>query len=298
MAAQQVAQASEDQVWRRGAWLGLATAAAVVALRLVAWFLTHSLAVLADTVDPLLNLAAATVTLFVLHSARRPADDVHPFGYRALEHVAVGAQGALALAGAGVVAWAAVHQWQAAVPVRLTVTAGVVFVASIALNAIVGRWQLLTGRRIGSPALRAAGRHAQLDAAVGLAVLVHLFVNSYQHHPWLDAGLGLVILGWVAVHALRLLRVAASGLIETARPVAYPRAEAALEALLDDEIVGFHDLRCRDSGGYTYADFHIQFAPGTTLERAHELTTTAELAVQQAIGRCDAIGHLETAAEV
>ncbi len=274
--------------------LAVATALVVLVLRLVTWWLTGSLAVLADTLDPLLNLAAAALTLFGVLSARRPADDEHPYGHRALEHLVVGVQGALALTGVGVVGAAAWYQLRSGQPVTPTVPALILFALSLLANALVARRQRSAGQECASPAMLAAADHARIDVMVGVGVLANLVLAGVYRLVWLDLLVSAVVVTLVLRHALALLRRAALGLLDTSPARAHARAVEALVGQERGALLGHHDVRCRDAGGYTFVDFHVQFAEGTSLEQAHRLAEEAEAAVEAAVGFCDATAHIET----
>lgn len=283
---------------RRAATIGVVVAAAVVLLRLAAWWLTRSLAVLADAIDPLLNLLAAVVTAAGVVAGRRPADEEHPFGHRKLEFVVVGFQGAMVLSGAVVVGYAAWWQTTSNVPVRPTTAAVGLFLVSIVVNAALGRYSLAVGVRHGSPALRAAGRHARFDSLVGLGVLANLCLVWAAGWSWLDPLVSAVLITVIVAGAARMLHRAVLGLTDSASPEVQERARRALEQCLGGELIGFHDVRCRDGGGSTFIDFHLQFSAGTSLDRAHAIGERTESVVEAAIGDADATAHLEPDSEL
>ncbi|NUQ00980.1 MAG: cation diffusion facilitator family transporter, partial [Armatimonadetes bacterium] len=232
---------------RRASLLNLAIAALVLGLRLLAFALTRSTAILADAVEPVFNIAAAAVTGFGVLASRQPADELHPFGHRKLEFVVVGFHGAMVLGGAMVVALAGVWQLYAAVPVQPTTPALVLFLVSILANAYLGRRLLEIGERHGSPALRAAGRHARFDVLIALAVVVNLVVVGLSQWHWLDPLVSLVMVVVIGHGAVRLLRRAALGLMDTAPSAVREEADRLLQSALDGELIGYHDLRCRDA---------------------------------------------------
>ena len=50
-------------------------------------------------------------------------------------------------------------------------------------------------------------------------------------------------------------------------------------------MVGFHKLRARRAGSARHIDLHLQFAPGTSLERAHAVAHELQAAVRREIPR-------------
>ena len=69
--------------------------------KFIAWFLTHSDAVLTDALESIINIIAAAIGLFSLTVAARPRDENHPYGHGKIEFLSVGFEGgAIFLAGA------------------------------------------------------------------------------------------------------------------------------------------------------------------------------------------------------
>ena len=67
----------------------------VMALKVLAWGLTGSLALMSDALESLVNLATAIAVIVALRVARRPADDNHPFGHHKAEFFSAVLEGVL-----------------------------------------------------------------------------------------------------------------------------------------------------------------------------------------------------------
>ena len=72
----------------------------------------------------------------------------------------------------------------------------------------------------------------------------------------------------------------------------------AIESYPGPEVIGYHKLRSRRGGSARYIDLHVQFAPGTTLERAHRIAHELQDAIRQRIRSVDVLVHLEPAGNV
>jgi divalent metal cation (Fe/Co/Zn/Cd) transporter len=71
------------------------------------------------------------------------------------------------------------------------------------------------------------------------------------------------------------------------------RIEAAIDGHGAAEVIGHHRLRARRAGSRRYIDLHVQFARGTTLERAHQLSHELQRAIGSKVGGADVLIHLE-----
>src|SRR5476651_1625878 len=82
--------------------LSLGVALVLVGVKIWAWLLTGSIAMLTSAADGLVDVMASMVTLIGVFYAQRPADKGHRYGHGKSEAVAAFVQ-ALLLGGAGVV---------------------------------------------------------------------------------------------------------------------------------------------------------------------------------------------------
>ena len=62
---------------------------------------------------------------------------------------------------------------------------------------------------------------------------------------------------------------------------------------MGDEVVGYHDLRARHVGNTHQVDLHVQFADGTSLRRAHEISHQLQGAMMQVLPGTTVLVHLE-----
>jgi divalent metal cation (Fe/Co/Zn/Cd) transporter len=63
------------------AWTALITAIALVALKITAWVLTGSIALLSSAIDGLVDTVSTVVTFIGVRYAQRPPDSDHRFGH-------------------------------------------------------------------------------------------------------------------------------------------------------------------------------------------------------------------------
>ena len=69
----------------------------------------------------------------------------------------------------------------------------------------------------------------------------------------------------------------------------------AIASYAGPEVVGFHKLRGRRAGSARHIDLHLQFAGGTTLERAHQIAHELQDDIRARVRGADVLVHLEPA---
>ena len=97
---------------------------------------------------------------------------------------------------------------------------------------------------------------------------------------------------------VRILMRSSRVLVDEALPADELAAvRAAIEGHDAPEVTGFHKLRARRAGSHRYIDLHVQFAEGTTLSRAHELSHELQGAIGGRLRGADVLIHLEPESE-
>ena len=71
----------------RVAIAAVVVAVVVMAIKLVAWIVTDSDAILSDALEALVNVAASLMALGAIRIAHRPADATHPYGHGRIEFI-------------------------------------------------------------------------------------------------------------------------------------------------------------------------------------------------------------------
>src|SRR5512143_1472434 len=92
----------------RYAWLSIGAAVTTIGLKTVAYLLTHSVGLLSDALESIVNLVGALMALAMLTLAARPADEEHAYGHTKAEYFSSGVEGALILLAAVSIAATAV----------------------------------------------------------------------------------------------------------------------------------------------------------------------------------------------
>lgn len=83
-----------NTVKRLALW-GIPLAFGVMGLKLVAWWVTGSVALLSDGLESSVNVVAAIVAFAAITYAAKPADKTHPFGHHKAEYLSAVLEGVL-----------------------------------------------------------------------------------------------------------------------------------------------------------------------------------------------------------
>jgi cation diffusion facilitator family transporter len=175
----------------------------------------------------------------------------------------------------------------------LGVGIAVVAVAA-ATNLVVSSYLARTGRETGSAALGANAADLRTDAFVSLGVLTSLIAIKLTGARWIDPVVGLLVAGAISMTGVRILLDSGRRLADETLPEdELAQIRKVIESSLGDEIVGFHDLRARHVGSQHQVDFHLQFATGTSLERAHKMSHDLQDEIVKRLPGTTVLVHLE-----
>ncbi len=222
-----VASASPE-ARRRALLIALAANASFLVVQVVAGIAADSLALLADSVHMLSDVAALVIALLALRLAAVPASARHTYGLVRAE-VLSGLINAVMLVGASIVivieAWGRIDSPREVDGALVMIVAAAGFVVNGASAWAVGR---VSGRNLN---LRGAFWHLAADALGSLGVLVAGFAVVVWGADWADAAVSLGIVALIAVSAFGLLRDATAVLLESTPPgLVVGDVEAAIAA--------------------------------------------------------------------
>jgi len=263
--------------------LSVAVAIATIALKGLAWWWTGSVALAADALESLVNLAGALFALAMLTLAAQPPDEEHPYGHGKAEYFSGGFEGVLIFAaGLGIMAGAVerlLHPQaldQLGIGVALTIV-------STAMNGGLALAMLRKARALRSMALEADARHLITDVWTSAGVLVGLAGVRLTGWQWLDSAAALVVAVNVLREGVHLLQRAGSGLMDEALDAdALARIEAALEPFRRQS-VRFDHLSTRAAGQRCFVEMHMHAPADWTLGRAAAMRGDVERALIEAL---------------
>jgi cation diffusion facilitator family transporter len=255
-------------------------ACAVLALKLGAWALTGSVALFADALESVVNIAAAAAALVAIRLSALPPDANHPYGHTKAEYFSAVLEGALIVVAAIII----LHQaWGAVFAPRAPEQAAMGLLVSVVATAINAAWATVLfrqGRRANSPALVADGRHLVSDVITSLGVVVGVGAVALTGILWLDPLLAALTALNILWSGSRLVRESVGGLMDEAvEPGLLARIRTAVSTHADGAIEA-HDLRTRHAGRITFIEFHLVVPGSMSVDGAHAICDRIEAALK------------------
>lgn len=289
-----VSHAAAASARLRAGWVSLAAGTAICAGKFAAAGLTGSTALFSDALEAIVNVVAAGLLLVALVVAARPADRDHPYGHGKVEFFSAGVEGALIAVAALLIvfeaAWSLVRGPKLAqLDLGLALSAGLA-----AANAALGLYLVRTGRRHGSDALVADGRHVLADVFTTVGVLVGLAAVRLTGFVALDPLIAIAVALAILRTGYRLLRGAVGGLMDEADPTLLAPICEALERRREDAWIDVHELRTFRSGSVQHTDLHLAVPRYLDADALHAVSERVRATVLGATGRAgDVFVHFD-----
>ncbi len=275
---------------RLATYASVATAGSLVAVKLGAWWLTHSVSLLSTLVDSLLDVAASMINLFAIRTALIPADYDHRFGHGKAEPLAALGQSAF-IGGSAVFLLLEVSQ-RFLEPREIEATnVGIIvmFVSIIATLALL-KFQKYVVRETGSLVIEANALNFTVDVLVNASVIVALILVSQFGWLLADPIFGLAIGAYILWSAWTLMRSSLDMLMD--RELADDERAKISRIILDNkEVRGIHDLRTRSSGRQIFIQCHVELDGEMSLAAAHIVTDRIETLVSESFPNAEILFH-------
>ncbi|MGV8938942.1 MAG: cation diffusion facilitator family transporter [Allorhizobium sp.] len=282
---------------QRLAFWGIPLSFAVMGLKLVAWWVTGSVALLSDGMESTVNVVAAFIAYFVIRYAQKPADSGHPFGHHKAEYLSAVLEGVLIVVAALLIVEAAVgHLSDPHLPDAPVLGLAINGLAAV-INAVWAVTLIRIGRAHRSPALLADGQHIMSDVVTSGGVFIGLVLAIVTGYAILDPLMAMLVALNILYQGWKVISHSVGGLMDQA--VEFSEESAIKQAIAQNAggSLGAHDLRTRRAGSATFVAFDLVVPAGMSVSEAHTICDRLEAAVMAAQPGAVVTVHVEPESE-
>ncbi len=285
-----------DTIRRLALW-GIPLSLGVMGLKMLAWWLTGSVALLSDGLESLVNVVAAFIAFFVIRYAQKPADHDHPFGHHKAEYLSAVTEGVMIVVAALMIVQEAIGHLANPQPMQAPVLGlAINFVAGV-INGIWALTLIRAGRTYRSPALMADGQHIMSDVYTSIGVLIGLLLALGTGHPIFDPVLAILVAINILYQGWKVISTSIDGLMDKA---VLPEEENIIKDAIArnaEGSLGVHDLKTRRAGAVTFVDFHMVVPAAMPVREAHRICDRLEDAIRAIHAGAEITIHVEPEGE-
>ncbi|MBK7342209.1 MAG: cation transporter [Saprospiraceae bacterium] len=249
-------------------------------VKVAAWYMTNSVAILTDALESTVNVFSAALGLYSLWLASKPRDANHPYGHGKVEFLSAAVEGTLIGVAGGMIIWEAVHRLLVHEPVsHLDLGLLLVGIAG-GFNFLVGMIAKRAGQRNHSIALASSGRHLLSDAYSTGGLIIGLALMLVTGYSWIDATVAIVFGVIILVTGYRILRKSIAGIMDEADEALFSQIDRPSESSQTGCVVDIHNLRIIKYGSILHIDCHLTVPWYFHVQQAHEEVDALEKTVQ------------------
>jgi cation diffusion facilitator family transporter len=257
---------------------------ALFALKLAAYFVTHSVAILTDALESTVNVATGIWGLYSLQLAAAPGDKNHPYGHGKVEFITATIEGLLiALAGVFVIIEALSRYGHHSMPNSLDL--GMVLVG---LSAIFNYWlgyrAIKQGQKNHSLQLQSTGKHLQSDSYTTVGLVLGLALIRITGWPFLDVAIAIILSVMLIVTGYKIIRQSISGIMDEADISLLNEAITHFNSQRRANWVDLHNLRIIKYGHKLHFDCHLTVPWFFNVNQAHDETAALEQSIRERFG--------------
>lgn len=275
----QRAALSPDKIRNRAAWLSAIASIVIFTLKMVAYRMTGSTAILSDALESIVNVLAAVVALFVIRFAAQPADEDHPYGHGKAEYFSSTLEGGMIFFAAIMIIAEAVQALLSHEPTQ-KLEMGLLIVGGAALvNLVLGLYLRRVGTNYKSEALKASGEHVLSDVLTTAGVMVGLGLVLLTGLQWLDPVIAMLVGLHLAYAGFKIVRESLGGLLDQQDLGSLEQLAGAMEKNRVPGVINIHHLRVIRSGRFHHVDAHMVVPEYWDVSQVHSMTSTFEAAV-------------------
>lgn len=269
------------------AYLSLGLSILIFIIKLLAYFLTRSVAIYSDAMESIVNIISATIALIGLRISLKPPDKEHPYGHTKVEYVISIVEAAFILCAAGSILWKAFWAFVKPQPIEKIREGIFLLLFASFINGFISLIAYTQGKRENSPILVSHAKHIFTDVLTTLGVLLSLIFVVFLNLPILDpliaflVGLNILYMGY------KIIQDSINCLIDVSLP---QEKIASIKNIIDEtiknhpqklEIHDIHNFKTRRAGRKGFVEFHLIVSGNMSVKSAHDICDEIEKKISE-----------------
>jgi cation diffusion facilitator family transporter len=239
-------------------------------VKLAAWYITGSIAILTDALESIVNVVAGLIGVYSLYVSAKPKDRDHPYGHGKAEFVSAAVEGVMIATAGVLIIYKAVkslinpHELE-----KLDYGLVLVAVAAV-INYITGTICVRTGKKNNSLALISSGKHLQSDTWTTLGIIVGLILLLFTGLTWIDSAVAILVSMVLIFTGYKIIRSSLAGIMDETDTELLEKLVNTLNANRRVNWVDLHNLRIIKYGSRLHLDCHLTVPWYLNVHEAHE----------------------------
>jgi cation diffusion facilitator family transporter len=225
-------------------------------IKIVAYYLTHSVAILTDALESIVNIVAGFLGVYTLSISARPKDKDHPYGHGKVEFLSAAIEGTLIIITALFIIYGAIKNITNAQQVSKLDIGLLLMIITAIINYIVGYRTIAIGKKNNVLPLVATGNHLLSDTYTTIGIVVGL-VLYFTNIFWIDSAVAILFSILILYTGYKIIRSSIAGIMDEADEELLHKIIVKLNDNKKVHWIDLHNLRIIKYGSVLHLDAHL-----------------------------------------
>lgn len=253
-------------------------------IKVIAWLMTDSVAILTDALESTVNVVAGLIGVYSLNVSAKPRDSDHPYGHGKAEFLSAAVEGTLIVLAGTFIIYEAVKNFIHPHTIQ-QLDFGILLIGITGvINYLTGVVCIRTGKKNHSMALVASGKHLLTDTYTTAGIIIGLVLLYFTELWWIDSVVALLFAFIIMITGYRIIRSSVSGIMDEADAKLMNKIVGLLQENRRENWVDLHNLRIIKYGGTLHIDCHLTIPWYLNIHQAHEEIDVLTELVKKKVG--------------
>lgn len=247
-------------------------------IKIIAWYSTHSLAILTDALESIVNIVAGLIGIYSLYLSSKPKDQEHPYGHGKIEFISAAIEGTLITVAGIFIIYEALKNFSN--PKQISkLDFGIILLGATAIvNYITGLICVATGKKNNSLQLIAGGEHLKTDTYTTVGIFAGLLLLYFTKWLWIDSAIACLFALIIIYTGYKIVRTSVAGIMDEADRKLLDNLVTLLNNNRRENWIDIHNLRIIKYGSTLHCDCHLTVPWYLNVNEAHiEIEALAKL---------------------
>ena len=239
-------------------------------IKLLAWYLTDSVAILTDALESTVNVIAGLIGVYSLYVSAKPKDMDHPYGHGKAEFISAAVEGTLISVAGIIIIYEAIGNLIKPQPVH-ELDYGILLIAATAvINFIAGIICTKRGKQNQSLVLISSGKHLQTDTYSTVGIIIGLILLRVLKFWWIDSAVAILFACIIMVTGYKIVRSSIAGIMDEADDELMNKMVTMLNINRRPNWIDLHNMRIIKYGSILHLDCHLTVPWYLNVNEAHD----------------------------
>ena len=242
----------------------------VFALKVVVFLMTHSLSVLSDTLESVVNIVATIVGSYSMYIAAKPKDKDHPYGHGKAEFVSAAFQGSLIIGVGCLIIYESIQSYFNPGTLHNLGNGFWLLIVIALINISTALFVMRMGKKNKTTTLVTSGKLFLIDFFTTFSVAIGLLILIFTGIQKVDSIIAILLGGWVLYDGYKILRASLAGIMDEADMALLENVIAEINTNRNNQWIDLHNLRVIKYGSLLHIDCHLTMPWYFNVHEAHQ----------------------------